>query len=182
MIEVDIREDRAVQRKLQMGAVALISFNDEPIAPRPLGTGANIAHVAADHKVWSEASFGEDQHEHRRCRGLAVGARDRHRLCLRADGCQHAGSPERGDTEPPRLVEFVEVLRDRRRSSYGVATHHMGSLVADVNRDASRAEAIEDLLLADIDTGNVVAHLGQHECDGTHSRATHANHVQTLRR
>ena len=59
--------------------------------PRPVRPGAHVVHVAADHEARPPAGLGEDQHQHRRGRRLAVRAGHRHRAGTGADRRQHAG-------------------------------------------------------------------------------------------
>ena len=78
MIEIDVGQDRAVQRELQMCAVTFVGLDDEPLTARPLGAGSHVVHIAADHETRTKPGLSEDQHEHRCGGGLAVGARHRH--------------------------------------------------------------------------------------------------------
>ena len=167
-----------MQRQLEVGAVALVGLDDEPLAAGPLGTGAHVVHVAADHEARPQAGLGEDQHQHRRRRGLAVRAGDRQRLGAGADRRQHAGPAQRRDAELARLVELVEVVGDRGRRRDRVAAEHVRAVVADVHGDAGRPQAVEHRALAEVDPGHVVAHLGQRQRDRAHPRPADTDHVQ----
>ena len=109
VVGLDVREDRAVQRQLQVRAVALVGLDDEPFAAGPLRAGSHVGDIAADDEARPPPRLGQDQHEHRRRGGLAVGAGDGQRLGLGADRRQHPGPTEREDALLPRLVELVEI-------------------------------------------------------------------------
>ena len=51
VIGVDVEEDRAVQGQLEMRPVALVGFDDEPLAAGPLGAGAHVGDVTPDHEA-----------------------------------------------------------------------------------------------------------------------------------
>jgi hypothetical protein len=125
MVGLDVGQDRGVQRQLEMGAVALVGLDDEPLAAGPLRSGAHVVHVAADHEARTPTGVGEDQHQHRRRRRLAVRPRNGERARLGTDRRQHAGSGERRDAAPARLVELVEIERDRGRRRHRVAAVDM---------------------------------------------------------
>ena len=76
VVDLDVGQDRAVQRQLQVGAVALVGLDDEPLAARPLRPGAHVGDVATDDEARPPAGLGEDQHQHRRRGRLAVRAGD----------------------------------------------------------------------------------------------------------
>ena len=76
VVDVDVGEDRAVQRQLEVGAVALVGLDHEPLAAGPLGSGAHVGDVAADDEARAQPGLGEDEHQHRGRRRLAVRAGD----------------------------------------------------------------------------------------------------------
>ena len=71
------------------------------------------------------------------------------------------------------------VGRDRRRRRDGVAAVDDGGVVADVDRHAGGAHAVEDRLLAEVAARHRVAHLGEGDGDGAHARPAHADDVET---
>ena len=48
MIDLDVGEDGAEERQLEMGAVALVGFDDQPLPIRPLCARAHVGDVTAD--------------------------------------------------------------------------------------------------------------------------------------
>ena len=58
----------------------------------------------------------------------------------------------------------------------------MLTLVADVDLHPRRTESVEHRLVADVATGDGVAHLGEHDRDRAHAGATHAHDMEPLRR
>ncbi len=100
MIDLHVGQHRAEQRQFEVGAVALVGLDDQPFAPGPLGSGAHVGHVATDDERRPQTGRGEDQHQHRCRRGLAVRAGNSERLRLGTDRRQHAGSGQHRD---PRL-------------------------------------------------------------------------------
>ncbi len=182
VVDIDIGEDRAVQRQLEMGAVALVGFDDEPIATGPLCSGTHVGDVATDHETRAQICFGQNQHQHRRGRGLAVCSGDGDRLGLGTDRCQHACPAEHRDAQSAGLVELVQVGRNCRRRSDSVAADDVRSFVSDVHGHTGRPQPIEHLAFAQVDSRHVMTHLGQGQRDRTHARTRRPDHVQTPRR
>ena len=180
MVGLDVGEDRAVHGQLEVGAVALVGLDDQPVAVGPLRSRADVGDVTADDEARPKAGFGEDQHEHRRRRGLAVGAGNGERSGPGADRCQHAGAAQHGDTGGPRLVEFDVAFGDRRRRGDGVDAVHQRPVVADVHLDAGGTHSFEHGVLAQIRTGDDVSHLGQGDRHGAHTRPADADDVQPV--
>ena len=73
MVDLDVREDRPVERQLEVGAIALVRLDDEILPAGPLRTGAEIGDIATDDEARAQSGLGEHQHQHRRRGGLAVG-------------------------------------------------------------------------------------------------------------
>ncbi|MEZ5216738.1 MAG: hypothetical protein R2715_09155 [Ilumatobacteraceae bacterium] len=57
----------------------------------------------------------------------------------------------------------------------------VGPVVAHVDRDPGRSETVQDGEFAQVAAADVVAHLGEHEGDGTHPGATDAHDVVSAR-
>ena len=85
------------------------------------------------------------------------------------DRCQHSGPAQHGDVELARLVELVEVRRDRRRCRHCIAADDVRPRVADVDVDPGGPESVEHLALAQVDARHVVAHLGERDGDRAHA-------------
>jgi hypothetical protein len=51
MVGLDIREDRPVQRQFEVGAVALVGLDHEPLPAGPLRTRPHVGDIAADHEA-----------------------------------------------------------------------------------------------------------------------------------
>ena len=133
-----------MERQLEVGAVALVGLDDEPLPARPLRAGADVGDVAADDEARPQARLGEDQHQHRRRGRLAVGAGDRERAGLGADRGEHPRAAQRRDAASARLVELDVLLGDRGAERHRVAPVDQRARVADVHVDTGDAEAVED--------------------------------------
>ena len=152
MIGFDVGEHGAVQREFEMGAIALVGLDDEPIAMGPLRPGAEIGDVPADDEARTHPGLREDQHQHRRGRGLAVGAGDRERPCPRTDRGEHARPAQHGHPGGSCLVEFDVPFRNRRRCGHRIDAVDEGAVVADVHLDAGGADPFEHRMVAEIRT------------------------------
>ena len=180
VIDLDVGEHRGVEREFEVSAVALVGLDDEPLAAGPLGTGAGVGYVATDDEARLEARLGQDEHEHRRGRGLAVRSRDSDRAGLRADGGQHAGASERGDASCSRLVELDVLLRHGRAVGDGIAAIDVIASMTHLHIDVGGTQAIEHRPLADVAATHAMPHLGEHDGNRAHAGAADADHVKTL--
>ena len=126
VVGLDVGQDRPVQRQLEVGAVALVGLDDEPLAARPVGAGAGVGDVAADDEARRQPASASGEHQHRRRRRLAVGAGDGERPGPGADRRQHPRPPQRRDALLAGLVELDVRGRDRGRRGDGVAAVHDG--------------------------------------------------------
>ena len=88
--------------QFEVGAVALVGLDDQPLPTRPLCAGAHVGDVATDDEARSQTRVGEDQHQHRRRRRLAVRSGDGQRLGLGADRRQDARPAQDRDPVPRR--------------------------------------------------------------------------------
>ena len=181
MIAVDVGEDGADEGQMTVRAIALIGLDDKPVRAGPLGTGANISHIAADDESGPTARRGEHEHEHRRGGRLAVGASDGERSRPRADRSEDAGPRGHGDTPPARLIQLVEIDRDGRRRGDDITAVHVAAVMTDVHADPRRPEPLEHLTLPDVATRHVVAHAGKGDRDRAHPWPADADDVDATR-
>ncbi len=84
--------DPELRHHVQERPVALVGLDDEQLTGVPGRVRPDLVHLAADDEARVQTCFDEHQGEHRRCRGLAVGARDRDRPAQRHDRLQHLGA------------------------------------------------------------------------------------------
>ena len=79
MVEVvgfDVRDDGGVRRQQEERAVALVGFGDEQLTGAVVRAGARLVQVPADDERRVGAAVLQRDGQHRRRRGLAVGAGD----------------------------------------------------------------------------------------------------------
>ena len=110
MVGFDVGQDRAVQRQLEVRAVALVGLDDEPVAVGPLRAGADVGDVAADDEArpqpaWARISISIDVVVV--LPWVPATASD---LALAQIDDEHAGPTEHGDPGGSRLVEFDVAL------------------------------------------------------------------------
>ena len=180
-VELDVEQDRAGQRQLEVRAVALVGLDDEQLAARPVGAGAGVGDVAADDEARraarrrrGSASASTWSSSCRACRRRRwPGPGRRSRPASRPGAA--SGCPARG------RGELDVVGRDRRRRRDGVAAVDDGGVVADVHVDAGGADPVEHRLVTDVAARHGVAHLGEGDGDGGHARTTDADDVQPQR-
>ena len=181
VVGLDVREDGPGQRQLEVGAVALVGLHDEPAPPGPMGARAHVVDVAAHEVAGLPAGLGQDHRQHRRGGRLAVGAGDRHRVGLGADGGQHAGSCQHRDPGPTGRFQLEVRRRDGGGGRDRVHAGHVRRVVADVHGDSGGPQPVEHRQLTEVAPRHVVPHLGQRERDGAHARAADADDVVAAR-
>ena len=93
MFGIDVGDDHDIGRQFQEGAVALVGLHHHPVAGAETRIGAiGVDDAAIDHGG-IEAAGIEQGCDHRRGRGLAVGARDRHAAFQPHQFGEHFGAP-----------------------------------------------------------------------------------------
>ena len=131
-----------MQRQLEVGAVALVGLDDEPLAAGPVRPGAGVGDVAADDEARRQPGLGQDQHQHRRRGRLAVRAGDGRPI---GPGRRsRPACPARRSVGMPSVAGLVELdvaSRDRRRRRHRVAAVDDAAVVADVDRRRPRHAA-----------------------------------------
>ena len=182
MIGFDVGEHGAEQREFEMGPIALVGLDDQPVAVGPLRPGAEVGDVPADDEARPHPGLGEDQHQHRGGRRLAMGAGDGKRPCPRTDRREHAGAAQHGHPGGSCLVEFDVPLGNRRRCGHRVDAVDECAVVADVHLDSGGADPFQDRMVAEIGTRHHVPHLGERDGDRAHARTADAHDVEAMRR
>ena len=89
MIGLHVGHDRDVGRVLQQRSVAFVGLGDEHLTTAVVGVGAGLAEITAHREGGIETAVLQGDDEHRRRRGLAVGAGDHQRAVTRHQLCQH---------------------------------------------------------------------------------------------
>ena len=181
VVGLDVGEDRAVERQLQEGAVALVGLDDEQVATRPSGAGPEIVHVATDDEVRVEPGGVGDGGEHRGRRRLAVRAGHRHRGGPRADRGEHAGPPQDRDASGAGGGQLDVAGGDRRRCRDSVDAMDHRRVMSDRHVHPDRPQPVDDRAPAGIAAGDRVAHLGEHRGDRVHARPGDPDHVVAAR-
>jgi len=114
VVRLDVGHDRQGGLEDLERAVALVGLDHQEVAAVPHRIGADLAHVRTDQKRRGEAGLDQDEGQHRRGRGLAVGARHRHRAAGGGDGGEHLGPAHHHDATAAGRVELDIVGRHRR--------------------------------------------------------------------
>ncbi len=180
MIGFDVGENGAEQREFEMGAIALVGLDDQPLAVGPLRSGAEVGDVAADDEARTHPGLREDQHQHRGGRGLAVGAGHSERPCPRTDRREHAGAAQHGHPGGSGLVEFDVPFGDRGRCGHRVDAVDEGAVVTDVHLDAGGADPFEHRVVPEVGPRHHVPHLGERDGDRAHARTADADDVEAV--
>ena len=129
-------------RQLQEGAVALVGLDHHPVAGAQPRVGAvGVDDAAIDHGR-IEAAGVEQGRDHRRRRGLAVGAGNRDAALQPHQFGEHLGAAHHGNALRARRHQFRIVALDRGRHHDHVGAVDILGLVADRDRRCpSRAAA-----------------------------------------
>jgi hypothetical protein len=115
VVELDVRHDRDLGMQRQERAVGLVGLRDQPLPCSPSRVGAQVADLAADDPRGIHARRAQRNRDHRRGRGLAVGARDADDAPGRCDLAEQVGARAVGQTTLARRDALGVVRRDRRR-------------------------------------------------------------------
>ncbi|CAB4692833.1 unannotated protein [freshwater metagenome] len=180
MIDLNVGEDRAIQRQLKMCAVALVGFDHKPVGASPLCSGTHVGDIAPDDETRTQPGFGQHQHQHARGGGLAVRAGNSERPSPSTNTGQHSGTAQHLDALLARFVELYVLRGHRCTGRDSIDAMHVGTLVANLHRNTCGAKPIEYWLLANVAARHIVTHLGQHNCDSAHARPAHANDMKAL--
>ena len=113
VIGFHVGDDRGLGRELEERAVALVGFDDQPLAVVPRRVRADLVEVATDEEARVPIGLAQDQREHRRRRGLAVAPRNRDRAAHRHDRALRVGAAEDGHTELARAEPRGSTSRSR---------------------------------------------------------------------
>ena len=172
-----------MQRQLEVGAVALVGLDDEPLAAGPLRAGADVGDVAADRRSSARSpasariSISIDVVVVLPCVPATA-----ERSGLGADRRQHPGPAQRRDAEScaPRRARccVAGIAVDAVTASQPCTTRR--SWPTCTSTPAARS-AVEHRLRRGGRCRHVVAHLGQRDGDGAHARAADADDVQPPR-
>ena len=182
VVGLDARHDRGLGTESQERAVALVGFDDEPLAAAVRRVGADLVDLAADHEAGLPA----------RARRMSASIDDVVVLpcepataIVRRVAASAASAAERcstGDTELARRDQLDVSLGDRGRvhDRVGVGRHVLGA-VADDDAHAGRLEAREHDRVLDVGAAHLVAHAHEQQRDRAHADATHTDDVQAAR-
>ena len=164
-------------RQLQEGAVALVGFDHHPVAGAQPRVGAvGIDDAAIDHgRV--EAAGVEQGRDHRRRRGLAVGAGDRNAALQPHQFGEHLGAADHGNALRARRHQFRIVALDRGRHHDHVGAVDILRLVADRNRDALLAQPRDIGAVGRIRALHGVTEIAQDLGDAAHADAADPDEV-----
>ena len=113
VIGFHVGDDRRLGRELEERAVALVGFDDEPLAVVPRSIRADLVEVATDEEARVPLGLAQDQREHRRRRGLAVASRYRDRSSQGHQRALRVGAAEHGHAELVRAPNLGIRRRDR---------------------------------------------------------------------
>ena len=171
MLGIDIGDDGDVGRQLQERAVALVGLHHHPVAGAEPRVGAvGIDDAAIDHGRIEIAGV-EQRSDHRGRRGLAVGAGDRDAALQPHQLGQHFGAAHHRNALGARRHQFRIVALDRGRHHKHVGAVDVLGLVADRDRDALVAQALDVGALGSIRALHRVAEIAQHLGDAAHADA-----------
>ena len=119
------------RRQAKESAVALVCFHNDPFARAQPRIGAiGVDDAAIDHGRVHAACI-EQRRNHRRGRGLAVGAGDRDAGFEPHDFGEHLGAPDERQAQSARGVEFDIAGLDRRGIDHNVGVLEIAGRVAD---------------------------------------------------
>ena len=177
VVGLDVGDHRHLGVELGEGAVALVGLHHEQVAGVPRRARAEGVDVAADDERRREPGLLQDQGQHRRGRGLAVGARHGERPAHPGDGGQGLGPV---DDEGPGLARGAHLgvgPGDGGGHHHHVDPLDVGRGVAHLDLDALRGEALEPGRGLHVGAADPVAHAGQHRGDGPHADAADPDDV-----
>ncbi len=176
VIDLDVREDRAEQRQLEVRAVALVGLDDEQVAARPLCAGARVGDVTADHEARPQPGLGERRASAstswwscRACRRRPPSGPARRSMPASRPGAGWGSRSRRRGASSMLLAGIaVDAVTASQPSTWDRSC-------PTCTVDAGRPHAVEHRLLAEVAAGDAVAHLGQGDGDGRHARTADAD-------
>ena len=158
VIGFHVGDDRGLGRELEECPVALVGFDDEPLAVVPRRVRTDLVEVATDEEARVPVGFAEDQREHRRRRGLAVAPCDGDRAAHGHDRTLRVGAAEDGHAELVRTPDLGVRRRDRGRRDDGVdVLGDVAGIVTDTRVDAECAQALERSRVAQVGAADLGA-------------------------
>ena len=174
-IDIGDHRDRAVEP--QEAAVALIGFHDHPVAVAQPRVGAIAVDDAAVDDRGIDPARVQQRGDHRRRRGLAMGAGDRDGGFEAHQFGQHFRAADHGNPGFQRQFDFGVAALDRgRRDNHGGVAQIFG-LVADHHLDTLGAQPFHHIAFGHVGTLHAIAQIMHHFGDAGHADAADADEM-----
>src|SRR5215470_7975106 len=180
VLGVDRRDDRDRRRQLQEGAVGLVGLGHEELALPEPRVGAEARHPAAHDDRGIEPSLGQDRADHRRGRGLAVGARHRDAVLEAHQLGEHLGPRDRRNLALAGRLDLDVVARHGRGVDDDVRALDVTGLMADEHLRAELREPLDRVRTLLVGAGHAVAEIQEDLGDAGHPDAADPDEMDLL--
>ena len=174
------RDDGDRRRQLQERAVGLVGFRHQELAPAEAGVRAEVRHATADHDRRVEATLREHGPDHRRGRGLAVGAGHRDPVLEPHQLGQHLGPRNGRDLVLARRLDLDVVARDRGRIDDHVSALDVLGAVADEDLRPEHGQPLDRVVASLVGAGHPIAEVHEDLGDPRHAAAADSHEVDLL--
>jgi hypothetical protein len=181
VLAIDVRDQRQRRRQLEERPVAFIRLDDHRLAPSEPRVAAERAQPAANHRGWIEAGAFQDQRDHRRGRGLAMGAGDGDPVAQAHQLGEHLGARNHGNAAAPRLDDFRIRRGDRRRHHDHVGGADVCGVVPEMYSHAELCQPLRHVRFPGVRTRYLVPEIGEQLGDAAHADASDTDEVHPPR-
>ena len=177
MLGIDRGHHRQRRLQLQERAIRLVGLGHEIVALAEPGVGAEVRHASAHHDRRVVAALGQHGADHRRRRGLAVGAGHRDAVLEPHELGQHLGPRDRRDPVLAGGLDLDVVARHRGGKDDHVRAFHVARVVADEDLGPHLLQALHRVGPLLIRAGHRVAEVQQDLGDARHADAADAHEM-----
>src|SRR5207245_3830608 len=180
VIRLDVGDDSDLGMKLVEAAVVLVGFHDGESAASTLRVRADVSQDAADDDGRIESGLFQDDGDHRRGGGLAVGAGNADGALFGRDLAEHLLSLHHANASGVCGVDLRVLPSDRRGDHDQIDPGEVGRVVADADVDSAAREEVGGRGVPQIAAGDLDPAVGEDLSNATHSDSADADEMNVL--